>query len=81
MQKKRKINVHIIGAGGIGIALAGQLSQDNCSVTVVDTDAAVVTAISQHAGRLLLSRQRRLVPRCGRWGPRRRYFYRRHRFR
>ncbi len=46
MQKKRKINVHIIGAGGIGIALAGQLSQDNCSVTVVDTDAAVVTAIS-----------------------------------
>ena len=46
MQKKRKINVHIIGAGGIGIALAGQLSQDNCSVTVVDTDAAVVTVIS-----------------------------------
>ena len=46
MQKKRRINVHIIGAGDIGIALARQLSQDNCSVTVVDTDAMVVNTIS-----------------------------------
>ena len=46
MQKKRKINVHVIGAGEIGIALASQLSQDDCSVTVVDTDAAVVSTLS-----------------------------------
>ena len=46
MQRKRKINVHIIGAGDIGVALAGQLSQDDCSVTVVDTDAMVVQTLS-----------------------------------
>ena len=38
MLRKRKINVHIIGAGQIGSALAAQLCQDGCSVTVVDTD-------------------------------------------
>lgn len=45
-QKKRKINVHIIGAGEIGRALAAQLSQDDCEVTVVDTDAQVVNNLS-----------------------------------
>ena len=46
MEKKRKINVHVIGAGEIGIALASQMADDDCSVTVVDTDAAVVSALS-----------------------------------
>lgn len=46
MLRKRKINVHIIGAGQIGSALAAQLCQDGCSVTVVDTDAYVVNALS-----------------------------------
>ena len=42
MGKKKKISVHIIGAGEIGIALAKQLVQDDCSVTIVDTDAMVI---------------------------------------
>ncbi|MCI8524965.1 MAG: Trk system potassium transporter TrkA [Oscillospiraceae bacterium] len=46
MPRKRKINVHIVGAGEIGYALASQLSQDGCSVTVIDTDAAVVGSVS-----------------------------------
>ena len=46
MARKREINVHIIGGGEIGRALAAQLLEDDCSVTVVDTDGAVVSAIS-----------------------------------
>ena len=46
MARKRKINVHIVGAGQIGQALAAQLSQDDCAVTVVDTDAAVINTLS-----------------------------------
>lgn len=46
MPKKRRISVHIIGAGEIGRALAAQMSQDDCAVTVVDTDAAIVNTIS-----------------------------------
>ncbi len=40
--RTKKINIHIVGAGDIGVALARQLSEDGCSVTVLDTDAAVV---------------------------------------
>ena len=42
MAKKKKIRVHIIGAGEIGIALAKQLVQDDCAVTIVDINAMVV---------------------------------------
>lgn len=45
-KRKKKIKVHIVGAGEIGRTLAAQLSQDDCEVTVVDTDAQVVNALS-----------------------------------
>ena len=46
MAKKKKIRVHIIGAGEIGIALAKQLVQDDCAVTIVDINAMVVKDLS-----------------------------------
>lgn len=46
MKRKRKIKVHIIGAGAIGSALAAQLSLEGCEVTVVDTDEFVLQNIS-----------------------------------
>ena len=46
MPRKKQIKVHIVGAGAIGLALASQLSEDDCSVTVIDVDAAVVDRIS-----------------------------------
>ena len=45
-KRKKKIKVHIVGAGEIGRTLTAQLSQDDCEVTVVDTDAQVVNALS-----------------------------------
>ncbi len=44
--RAKKINIHIVGAGEIGVALARQLSEDGCSVTVLDTDPAVVSDVS-----------------------------------
>ena len=43
-KRKKKIKVHIVGAGEIGRTLAAQLSQDDCEVTVVDTDAQIGSA-------------------------------------
>lgn len=45
-QAKRKIKVHIVGAGDIGIALAAQLSQDGCEITVVDTDPVILDTVN-----------------------------------
>lgn len=46
MRKKNKINIHIIGAGEIGKALAKQMVNDGCSVTVVDTDGKILETLS-----------------------------------
>lgn len=46
MASKRKIKVHLVGAGEIGLALAAQLSLDGCAVTVVDTDDTVLKSVS-----------------------------------
>lgn len=43
--RAKKININIVGAGEIGVALAGQLTADGCSVTVIDTDAAVLSGV------------------------------------
>ncbi len=43
--RAKKINIHIVGAGEIGFALARQLVSGGCSVTVIDTDAAVLDEI------------------------------------
>ena len=44
--RAKKININIVGAGEIGVALAGQLAADGCSVTVIDTDSAVLAGVS-----------------------------------
>ena len=46
MQPRKKISVHIVGAGGIGSALAEQLSHDDCEVTVIDTESSVLNTVS-----------------------------------
>lgn len=44
--RAKKININIVGAGEIGVALAGQLTADGCSVTVIDTDPAVLSGVA-----------------------------------
>ncbi len=43
--RAKKINIHIVGAGEIGVALAGQLAADGCSVTVIDTDPMILNSV------------------------------------